>query len=73
VDRTINSHAKKKPAKLTATDQVIRIINRSKEGIDAPILAKKPGVDLKTVRNIHHRVYKKGKVKRAGSEIYVGA
>jgi hypothetical protein len=35
--------------------------------------AKKPGVDLKTVRNIHHRVYKKGKVKRAGSEIYVGA
>jgi hypothetical protein len=29
------SHAKKKPAKLTGADQVLNIINRSKEGVAA--------------------------------------
>jgi predicted GIY-YIG superfamily endonuclease len=66
-----NAPAKKKPVKLTAADQVLKIINRSKKGVDAAALIKKTGFDLKKVRNILHRTYKKGKIKRAGKGIYV--
>jgi hypothetical protein len=65
--------AKKKSAKLSASDQVIKIINRSKDGIDAAKLVKKTGFDLKKVRNILHRTFKMGKIKRAGKGVYVGA
>jgi hypothetical protein len=64
--------AKKKPAKLTATDKVLRIINRSKKGVDAPTLIKKTGFDDKKIRNILFRIYKEGRVKRAGRGIYFG-
>jgi hypothetical protein len=47
--------AKKKTAKPTATDQVMRIINRSKKGVDVPTLIKKTGFDDKKVRNILYR------------------
>jgi hypothetical protein len=57
---------KKRPAKLTATDKVLRIIKGSKKGVDGPTLAKKTGFNEKKVWNILHRVYKNGKVKRAG-------
>jgi predicted Rossmann fold nucleotide-binding protein DprA/Smf involved in DNA uptake len=65
--------AKKGAAKVTATDQVLEIINRSKKEVNAAALMKKTGFDLKKVRNILHRSYKKGKIKRAGKGIYVGA
>jgi hypothetical protein len=65
--------AKKKAAKLTATDQVLGIINGSKRGVNAATLVKKTGFDLKKVRNILHRTYKMGKIKRAGKGVYVGA
>jgi putative endonuclease len=64
---------KKKAAKLTAADQVIKIINSSKDGIDAATLVKKTGFDLKKVRNILHRTYKMGKIRRAGKGVYAGA
>ena len=64
--------AKKKSAKLTAADQVIKIINRSKDGVDAAALVKMTGFDFKKVRNILHRTFKMGKIKRAGKGIYVG-
>ena len=48
-------------------------INRSKKGVDAPTLVRKTGFDAKKIRNILHRVYKEGKVKRVGRGIYIGA
>ena len=72
--------AKKKPvakkktgAKLTATDQVVNIIKRSKKGVDAPTLMKKTGLADKTIRNILFRAGKQVKIKRAGRGVYVGA
>jgi len=51
---------------------VLGIIKRSKKGVDAAALVKKTGFDLKKVRNILHRTYKMGKIKRVGKGIYVG-
>ena len=72
--------AKKKPvakkkaaAKLTATDQVVNIIKRSRKGVDVPTLIKKTGFGERTVRNILFKAGKQGKIKRAGRGIYVRA
>ena len=64
---------KKAAAKLTATDQVVNVINRSKKGVDVPALIKKTGLGERTVRNILFRAGKQGKIKRAGRGVYVGA
>ena len=69
---TKKAPVKKRTAKLTATDQVLKIINRSKKGVDAPTLIKKTGFDDKKIRNILHRTFKQGKIKRAGTGVYVG-
>jgi hypothetical protein len=75
---TKNASAKKTPskkrsAKLTATDQVLKIIKRSKKGVDTPTLVKKTGFNDKKIRNILQRVCKDGRVKSAGRGKYVGA
>ena len=64
--------AKKKAVKVTATDQVLKIINRSKKGVDTATLIKKTSFDQKKVRNILQRTFKQGKIKRADKGIYVG-
>jgi len=64
---------KKKAAQPTATDQVLKIIKRSKKGVNAATLMTKTGFDLKKVRNILQRTYKQGKIKRVEKGIYVGA
>ena len=64
---------KKKAAKLTATDKVLKIINRSKRGVNTASLMKKTGFNPKKVTNILQRTYKQGKIKRVGKGIYVGA
>jgi septal ring factor EnvC (AmiA/AmiB activator) len=64
---------KKTAAKLTATDQVVNIIKRSKKGVDVPALTKKTGLGERTVRNILFRAGKQGKIKRAARGVYVGA
>ena len=64
--------AKKKTTKLTATDQVLKIIKRSKKGVNAATLMTKTGFDLKKVRNILQRTFKQGKIKRVDKGIYVG-
>ena len=61
-----------KPAKKTATNKVLAIINRSKKEIDTAALMKKTGFNQKKVRNILHRTYKQGKITRAEKGIYVG-
>jgi hypothetical protein len=50
----------------------MRIINRSKKGVDVPTLIKKTGFDDKKVRNIIYQNYKLGRIKRVGKGIYLG-
>ena len=68
-----NVPAKKKTAQPTATDQMLKIINRSKKGVDIKTLIEKTGFNQKKVTNILQRTFKQGKVKRVGKGIYVGA
>ena len=63
---------KKKAGTVTATDQVLKIINRSKKGVDTATLMKKTGFNQKKVTNILHRSFKAGKIKRADKGIYIG-
>jgi hypothetical protein len=63
--------ANKGPAKLTATDQVLGIINGSKNGVNIKTLMDKTSFNKKKVTNILQRTYKMGKIKRVGKGIYV--
>ena len=72
VKKAPKAPAKKKAVKVTATDQVLKIINKSKKGVDTTTLIKKTGFDQKKVRNILQRTFKQGKIKRADKGIYVG-
>jgi putative endonuclease len=65
--------AKKKTTQTTATEEVLKIVKRSKKGVDTAILMKKTGFDQKKVWNILQRTYKQGKITRVGKGIYVGA
>ena len=65
--------AKEKTAKLTATDQVLEIINGSKDGVNIKTLMEKTSFNQKKVTNILQRTYKMGKIKRVGKGVYVGA
>ena len=67
------SAKKKAAAKLTATDQVVNVIKRSKKGVDVAGPIKKTGLGERTVRNILFTAGKRGKIKRAARGIYVGA
>jgi len=74
--KAVKATAKKAPTKkkaVTATDQVLNIINRSKKGVNVATLMKKTGFNEKKVRNILNRTFKQGKIKRAEKGIYVGA
>ena len=64
---------KKKTAQPTATDQVLKIINRSKKGVNIKNLMEKTSFNQKKVTNILQRTFKQGKIKRVGKGIYVGA
>ena len=70
---TEKAPAKKKTAQATATDQVLKIIKRSKKGVDVPTLKTKTGFNDKKVRNIVFRAAKEGRIKKSGRGIYVGA
>ncbi len=63
----------KKASAMTATEQVLKIIGRSRKGVDVPMLKVKTGFDDKKVRNIVFRASKEGKIKKVGRGIYVGA
>ena len=65
--------AGKKRSKLTATDKVLNIINRSKNGVSTQTLIKKTGFDVKKIRNMIFRAKKMGKIKSVSRGVYVGA
>lgn len=65
--------ATKKSVKVTATEQVLRIIRRSKKGVNVSTIKTRTGFDDKKVRNIIFRTTKEGKIRKTGRGIYVGA
>jgi hypothetical protein len=67
------SPIKKKTAQPTATDHVLKIINRSKKGVNTATLMTKTGFNQKKISNIIQRIYKQGKITRVGKGIYVKA
>ena len=62
-----------KPKKETATDAVLKIIQRSRKGVDTETLVKKTGFDKKKIWGIVHRLKQEGKIKSAGYGSYVKA
>jgi hypothetical protein len=62
----------KKTGKLTATDQLLNIIKRSKKGVGIKTLMEKTGFNQKKVANILQRTFKAEKIKRVGKGVYVG-
>ena len=67
------ARAKKGTAQPTATDQVLEIINGSKNGVNTATLMTKTGFDQRKIWSIINRASKAGKIKRAGKGIYIGA
>ncbi|MCP4629809.1 MAG: hypothetical protein GY850_40825 [bacterium] len=65
--------AKKKTDQVTATDQVLKIIKKSKKGVGVPTIKAETGFNDKKVRNIVFRAAKEGRIKKSGRGIYVGA
>ena len=72
--------AKKAPAKkvaakksATAVDTVLKVINRSKKGVDTAVLMKKTGFDQRKIHNIVYKLKKQGKVKSVGKGVYLKA
>jgi hypothetical protein len=65
--------AKKKSVQMTATDQVLGIIERSKKGINIKTLMEKTSFNQKKVTNILQRTFKQGKIKRVGKGVYVSS
>jgi hypothetical protein len=65
--------AKKGPVQLTATDQVLGIINGSKNGVNIKTLVEKTSFNQKKVTNILQRTFKQGKIKRVGKGVYVSS
>ena len=64
---------KKTVKRTTSTDQILKIIRRSRKGVNVPALKSKTGFEDKKVRNIIFRASKEGKIKKVGRGIYVGA
>ena len=64
--------AKKETAKPTATDQVLKIISGSKNGVDIKTLMDKTSFNQKKVTNILQRTFKQGKIQRVGKGVYIG-
>ena len=69
--KTVKKTDQKKKKTVTAVDTVLKIINRSKKGVDTPTLMKKTGFNEKKIHNIVYKLKKQGKIKSAGRGVYV--
>ena len=63
----------KKATKVTAADAVLKVINRSKKGVNTAALMKKTGFDNKKVANIIFKLKKQGKISNPEKGLYVKA
>lgn len=63
----------KKEKTITAADTVLKIIKRSKEGVDTATLKKKTGFGEKKIYNIIYKLKNQGKIKAGKRGIYMKA
>ena len=57
----------------SATEKVLKIIMRSKKGVNTATLQKKTGYNSRKIWDIVHRAGKEGKIKKVGRGIYMKA
>jgi uncharacterized membrane protein len=69
--RVVRKAPTKKKAKVTAIDTVIKIIKRTKRGVNTASLKKKTGFSDKKIWNIINRLKKQGEIKSARKGVYV--
>ncbi len=62
--------ARRGRAKMTATEKILSVIERSARGADISALKAKTGFEDKKIRNIVFRLAKQGTIKRAGRGVY---
>jgi uncharacterized Zn finger protein len=67
------SPAKRITTKFTASEQILKIIKRSKKGVNVATLVQKTGFDETKIRNVIYKAHKEGKIQRAARGIYLGA
>ena len=65
--------AKKKLPNLTATEQILKVIKRSRKGITVATIKQKTGLDDKKIRNTIFQTFRKGTIERVSRGIYRGA
>ncbi len=65
--------AKKGKRSISATETVLKIVNRSRKGIDTATIQNKTGYNTRKIWDIVHRAYKEGKIKKVGRGKYVKA
>ncbi len=58
---------------ITATDKVLRVVKRNRNGISFADIQSKTGFDEKKLRNIIFRLDKLGKIKRKSRGVYESA
>lgn len=54
----------------SATDVVLKVINRSKKGVNTATLKDKTGYNSRKIWDIVHRAHKEGKIKKLGRGTY---
>ena len=65
--------AARKKAETTATDTVLKIIKRYKNGVGISELKEKTRFEDRKIRNVLHHITEQGKIKRVGQGIYARA
>ncbi len=63
---------KKKVSTDSPTNQLLKIIKRSKKGVHVSALMQKTGFGEGSVRNIVYKATKAGEIKRTGRGVYAG-
>ncbi len=63
----------RKSSRQNATDTVMKIVNRSRKGVDTATLKERTGLKVSNIRMIVYRLKKSGKIQTVGRGIYVKA
>jgi hypothetical protein len=70
--KTVTKKAQpKKKTRVTATDTVLKIINRSNKGVTSATIVSKTGYDKRKVANLFAVLKKQGRIKNSGIGVYV--
>ena len=69
--KSVGKTAKKKSAKVTATQAVINVISKSKEGATSSQIKKETGLNERQIWGIINRMKKQGKIRSEKRGLYV--